>query len=62
VLALPEEVLRHFRGRPKRPFAGWNSQSTGAAIARLGKTLQRGEMASDLEQSTQLQIDIARGK
>ena len=39
VLALPEEVLRQFRSGPKRPFAGWNLQSTGAAIARLGQTL-----------------------
>jgi integrase len=39
VLALPEEVLRQFRGGPKRPFAGWNLQSTGAAIARLGAAL-----------------------
>lgn len=39
VLTLPEEVLRQFRGGPKRPFAGWNLQSTGAAIARLGATL-----------------------
>lgn len=40
VLVLPEEVLRQFRGGPKRPFAGWNLQSTGAAIARLGAALR----------------------
>jgi integrase len=39
LLELPEEVLRPFRGGPKRPFAGWNLQSTGAAMARLGATL-----------------------
>ena len=39
VMVLPEEVLRQFKGGAKRPFAGWNLQSTGAAIARLGATL-----------------------
>ena len=40
VLALSEEVLRQFKGGPKRPFAGWNLQSTGAAVARLGAELR----------------------
>ncbi|MCX7038078.1 MAG: tyrosine-type recombinase/integrase [Spirochaetes bacterium] len=39
VLELPEEVRKQFKSGPKRPFAGWNLQSTGAAIARLGATL-----------------------
>lgn len=40
VLTLPDEVLRKFKNGPRRPFADWNLQSTGAAIARLGATLQ----------------------
>jgi integrase len=39
VLTLPEEVRRRFKSGPRRPFADWNLQSTGAAIARLGATL-----------------------
>ena len=39
VMVLPEEVMRQFKTGPKRPFAGWNLQSTGAAIARLGAAL-----------------------
>ncbi len=41
VLALPDELLKRFRGGHKRPFAGWNLQSTGAAIARLGAALRK---------------------
>jgi len=36
VLTLPEEVRKQFKSGPKRPFADWKLQSTGAAIAMLG--------------------------
>jgi integrase len=39
VLTLPEQVRKQFKSGPKRPFADWNLQSMGAAIARLGATL-----------------------
>ncbi|HUX36571.1 MAG TPA: tyrosine-type recombinase/integrase [Rectinemataceae bacterium] len=39
VLTLPEEMARQFKVGPQRPFADWNLDSTGAAIARLGAML-----------------------
>jgi integrase len=39
VLSLPEEVMRHFKNGPLRPFADWNRESTGEAIARLCRSL-----------------------
>lgn len=39
VLELPAALLTRFASGPRRPFATWNVQSTGAAIARLGMAL-----------------------
>lgn len=39
VLTLPEEMARQFKNGPQRPFADWNRESIGEAIARLCRSL-----------------------
>jgi len=42
-LRQPEEVIRLYKKGPRRSFADWNLQDTGAAIARLCDTLREQE-------------------